>query len=152
MESKIPFDFLPDYTLPNKSEVMKRIVNLVRIAYEEDVGTGDVTTNGTVDPNVMAVGSFLAKADGVVGGIHIAKLVFQMIDPELKAEFSHSDGDLVTNGTVFGTVQGCRRPLLVLIVADLCRTSTFFDPSRTVVLESHATYFWYCDADTSDGE
>ena len=59
------------------------------------VGTGDVTTNGllvtdstiaqnilslgTVDPNVMAVGSFLAKADGVVGGIHIAELVFQMV-------------------------------------------------------------------------
>jgi nicotinate-nucleotide pyrophosphorylase (carboxylating) len=67
---------------------------------------------GTVDPNVMAVGSFLAKADGVVGGIHIAKLVFQMIDPELKAEFSHSDGDLVTNGTVFGTVQGRAHSLI----------------------------------------
>ena len=97
------FDFLPDYTgqHTSKLKVMQRIYDLILRAYEEDVGPGDVTTNATVNRGVQAVGSFLAKADGCLSGLHIVRLVFEVIDPTLQVSFTvdgktYQDGSSVT--------------------------------------------------------
>ncbi len=109
---KWSFDFLPDLNQANKGDMMQQIYNLILIALEEDVGSGDITTNGTVPRDCQAVGSFLAKADGVLAGTHIARLVFEVIDPTLVVEFSVRDGDALCKGLHFGTVRGSAWALL----------------------------------------
>lgn len=113
------FDFLPDYTgqHTSKLKVMQRIYDLILRAYEEDVGPGDVTTNATVNRGVQAVGSFLAKADGCLSGLHIVRLVFEVIDPTLQVSFTvdgktYQDGSSVTKGTIFGVVTGSAHALI----------------------------------------
>jgi nicotinate-nucleotide pyrophosphorylase (carboxylating) len=56
---------------------------------------------------------FLAKETGVLAGLKVADVVFEMVDPRVVVEWTMADGDRVTKGTYFGTVKGkCRASTL----------------------------------------
>ena len=57
---------------------------LIDLALAEDIGGGDITSESLIPANLQAKTSILAKADGVLAGIDLAKLVFIKIDPDLK--------------------------------------------------------------------
>lgn len=79
----------------------------------EDIGRGDITTSSTVPPDVRGAGRFLAKEDLVICGLEVAETVFVHLDAEIsEIETQYSDGDEVTNGTVFGTLKGFADVLL----------------------------------------
>ena len=52
----------------------------LRIALIEDVGREDVTTLATVDPDAEGTGTFLAKADGILAGIEVARHAFSTFE------------------------------------------------------------------------
>ena len=52
------------------------IDKIITLAIEEDVEKGDVTTNSLVPESTLAVAEMTAKADGVISGIYIARMVF----------------------------------------------------------------------------
>ena len=80
----------------------------------EDIGRGDITTTATVPPETRGLGRFLAKEDLVLCGLDVAEAVFFHLDPDSsEIETSHSDGDLITSGTVFATLKGFADVLLV---------------------------------------
>ncbi len=79
----------------------------------EDIGRGDLTTSSTVPPDVRGMGRFLAKEYLVICGLEVAEAVFLHLDPDIsEIESSHSDGDEVEEGTVFGTLKGYADVLL----------------------------------------
>jgi len=79
----------------------------------EDLGSdGDITTLSTIDINDTAVAKFLAKANGVIAGLHVAEMVFKLIDPNLIVEWDKKDGDRVTFGDFFGSVSGNTRSIV----------------------------------------
>ena len=41
---------------------------LIDLAFEEDIGIGDITTEATVPPAQEGIGTLLAKSDGIVAG------------------------------------------------------------------------------------
>ena len=88
------------------------IKKLIELALQEDIGTGDITT----EPLIPALGeglfSFEAKEAFVVAGIDIVKAVFHEIDPALELAFNCGDGEPVTAGTRFGTVRGSMASIL----------------------------------------
>ncbi|KAK9919082.1 hypothetical protein WJX75_009257 [Coccomyxa subellipsoidea] len=87
---------------------------IVRLALEEDsAGIGDVTTLSTIPADTKAVASFLAKADGVLAGLAVAGKVCAAVDPELELMWTQKDGDFVVKGTIFGSVHGAARSILV---------------------------------------
>jgi nicotinate-nucleotide pyrophosphorylase len=53
------------------------VVRAVRLALEEDLGSGDLTTLACVDEGRMAAGSFLAREPLVVAGIELLPLIYQ---------------------------------------------------------------------------
>ena len=71
------------------------MVNLVRRALEEDVGTGDVTALATVSAGAMGKARILAREPLVVAGLPIAEMVFSALDPGMSVEFLAQDGDCV---------------------------------------------------------
>ena len=81
-------------------------------ALAEDIGPGDVSALSTIPADRQADAYFLLKEDGVVAGLAVAERVFAKVDPELRVEWSASDGDRLTAGTRFGTVEGPARSLL----------------------------------------
>jgi nicotinate-nucleotide pyrophosphorylase (carboxylating) len=59
---------------------------LVEGALAEDIGTGDVTTSATVDPEASARALITQKAPGVIFGLEAAETAFVLLDPQAEFE------------------------------------------------------------------
>jgi len=83
-------------------------------ALAEDYGIhGDVTSLSTIRADSRSVGKFVAKQDGIISGLEIAKHVYARVDPlKVKCEFHVKDGDFVKKGSVIGEVKGNTRSIL----------------------------------------
>lgn len=89
-----------------------RCEEFVRRALEEDIGSGDVTTLWIVPPEVWLRGRFLVKEAGVVAGLAVAGLVFELLDPEVRFRPLVEDGTAVRSGHVVAEVEGPGRAVL----------------------------------------
>jgi nicotinate-nucleotide pyrophosphorylase (carboxylating) len=86
---------------------------LINLAFEEDVGIGDITTEATVPPEREGIGTLLAKSDGIVAGLPVAERVFAKLDGTLAFRPVVSDGDAVEAGTPIAEVQGSAKTILI---------------------------------------
>lgn len=68
---------------------------IIRKSLEEDIGSGDITTNYLDLEPMTTTAYMIAKADGVLAGIDVAKAVFRMLDKDLKITLYRKDGDTV---------------------------------------------------------
>ena len=59
---------------------------LIQTALREDWNTGDITTMSTVQPGTVIKGNFIAKAEGILCGIDVAKAVFAYVDAGVKLD------------------------------------------------------------------
>jgi len=80
--------------------------DLVERALDEDLSGGDITTGPLVPPHTRGRAGFMVKAQGVLAGIEIARLVFTKIDPFLKFSALIQDGSKVKPGDIVATVEG----------------------------------------------
>jgi nicotinate-nucleotide pyrophosphorylase (carboxylating) len=85
---------------------------LIDMALEEDIGGGDVTTESLIPETLQAKTTILAKAEGVLAGIDLAKLVFIKVDPDLKFKVLLKDGVKLKPGDIIATVSGNARSVL----------------------------------------
>lgn len=88
------------------------LLRLVDAALAEDVGPGDWTTQWTVADHVRARGRVMARAPGVVAGVHLSAAVFQRLDADLDIAVHREDGDAVQPGETILTATGRARPIL----------------------------------------
>jgi nicotinate-nucleotide pyrophosphorylase (carboxylating) len=89
------------------------VEQLLRLALEEDIGAGDITTLGTISETAVGKGLFRAKRDGVVAGLILLERVFAILDPRVRVTCLARDGDSVAKGTVVAEVEGPARALLL---------------------------------------
>jgi nicotinate-nucleotide pyrophosphorylase (carboxylating) len=85
---------------------------LAQRAVDEDVGTGDVTTNATVTPGARAHALINQKAPGAIYGLDIAEATFALLDPEARFERLAREGDWREEGGPVLSVEGSARALL----------------------------------------
>jgi len=85
---------------------------VIRRAIEEDIGSGDITTDNIIEEHNNGIGVVVAKEEAVVAGLKVAEKVFDEIDSELKFERKKDDGDVVKRGDVAATVTGEIRSIL----------------------------------------
>ena len=86
---------------------------LIDLAFEEDIGIGDITTEATVLPEREGIGTLLAKSGGVVAGLPVAERVFAKLDATLAFRSLVNDGDTVEAGTSIAEVQGSAKTILI---------------------------------------
>ncbi|MGO4548701.1 carboxylating nicotinate-nucleotide diphosphorylase [Paenibacillus sp. 2TAB23] len=79
----------------------------------EDIGSGDITTETTIPRDSRSKAVIHVKESGIVAGIPIAKLVFEVVDASLVFQPHVNDGDHVVKGTVLATVEGSTHSLLI---------------------------------------
>lgn len=89
-------------------ELIERIKSWLR----EDVGAGDVTSSVTIPAGHQSKAVIHAKDNGIIAGITVAELVFQVVDPTIVFKPMVQDGDLVTTGTILAEVEGSTHRLL----------------------------------------
>ncbi|MDG0993018.1 MAG: carboxylating nicotinate-nucleotide diphosphorylase [Luminiphilus sp.] len=87
------------------------IQQLVDLALEEDIGSGDITAE-LVQSNSLAKASVVTREAGVLCGSIFVNAVFSTLDPDITIEWFKSDGDsLEPNDTLF-SVSGNARKIL----------------------------------------
>ncbi len=86
---------------------------LIDLAFEEDIGIGDITTEATVLPEREGIGTLLAKSGGVVAGLPVAERVFAKLDATLAFRSLVNDGDAVEAGMSIAEVQGSAKTILI---------------------------------------
>ena len=87
--------------------------DLVRRAIEEDIGSGDVTSEATIPPAQLARGVFLAKCECVLAGIDVALETFHQLDPSVTSTLRRRDGERCEAGEAIAEVVGRARVLLM---------------------------------------
>jgi nicotinate-nucleotide pyrophosphorylase (carboxylating) len=104
------------YTLAQKLKMNPvlplEISDYIRRALEEDIGSGDVTTDTIVPAHASLRGRIVAKQDGVIAGLEVAKHVMLALSQRVTFVTSISDGSNVSRGTVLAEIEGSARALL----------------------------------------
>lgn len=83
-----------------------QVEQIITLALNEDIGTGDITTLSTIPADKTALGRFVAKEDMILCGIDLAKHIFARVDPSIELKANFKDGDAVKKGDVIATVSG----------------------------------------------
>jgi nicotinate-nucleotide pyrophosphorylase (carboxylating) len=85
----------------------------VEIALEEDLASGDLTTEACIDPQARAVAHAVARKPMVACGEPVFARVFARVDPALTVEALVADGASVAAGTRLWSVRGRARSILM---------------------------------------
>ncbi|MBV1853457.1 carboxylating nicotinate-nucleotide diphosphorylase [Catellatospora tritici] len=87
---------------------------IVENALREDLGPDrlDVTGVATIPADQVDTAELIAREAGVVAGLAVAELVFELAGPGAEVTVQATDGDTVARGDVLATITGPTRTLL----------------------------------------
>ena len=87
-------------------EVSPEVQHLIDLALAEDQVFNDATTSALIRPNVWGVGTFHAKAHGILAGLDVALAVFHRVEPSVETEALMQDGHGLEPGSTIARVAG----------------------------------------------
>ena len=88
------------------------IDKLIDLGLEEDINTGDITTESIIPESMNAVATMTAKQEGVVSGIEIVKMVYDRFQDDVVFTPYFKDGDFVKKGEVILKIEATYPTLL----------------------------------------
>jgi len=93
-------------------ELAESLDRVVTAALAEDVGAGDLTTDGVVPAGARARAELLFKEPGVLCGVTAAARVFQTLDPSVTVEALVEEGARVPEPSAVARLEGPARAIL----------------------------------------
>jgi nicotinate-nucleotide pyrophosphorylase (carboxylating) len=88
------------------------MTEVVRLALEEDIGSGDVTSQACVPESQKARGRYLAREPLVIAGLGLLAEIYEMRGGVDELNILRRDGDACAKGEEFAVVTGRARTLL----------------------------------------
>ena len=88
------------------------INKLIDLGIEEDINTGDITTESIIPASMNAVATMTAKQDGVISGLEIVKMVYERFQSDVVFTPYFKDGDSVQKGDVILKIEATYPTLL----------------------------------------
>jgi len=98
--------------MDSENNYIKQAKILIELALNEDIGSGDITTDSLIDENEECDAYLIAKADGIISGLYVAQLVFKRLDPVLIWHPKLNNGDYIKSGEIIVEFKGNYRALL----------------------------------------
>ncbi|MCX5834331.1 MAG: carboxylating nicotinate-nucleotide diphosphorylase, partial [Deltaproteobacteria bacterium] len=95
-----------------ESSQRARIRQVIEAALDEDIGSGDVTTDAVLTGEEMGLARALVKGDTIIAGIEVFREVFLVQDPTLNVVLLKKDGEAARAGEVVAEVSGKLRSIL----------------------------------------
>jgi nicotinate-nucleotide pyrophosphorylase (carboxylating) len=92
-------------------DLNEEIIENVRAALAEDVGSGDITAQLLPD-NVMSTAQVITREKGVLCGTAWFEEVFKQLDPAIQVEWFAKDSDLIQPNQILVKMNGSARSLL----------------------------------------
>src|SRR6266511_4025189 len=94
------------------NKIEPEILACLKRALEEDIGTGDLTTDTIVPADAALRGQIIAKQAGIVAGLDIAEAVLLLLSGEINFRFNTIEGSQVDRSSIMADVSGPARALL----------------------------------------
>ena len=88
------------------------ITKLLDLGIEEDINTGDITTESIIPESMNAVATMTAKQEGVISGLEIVKMVYDRFQSDVVFTPYIKDGDQVKKGDVILKIEATYPTLL----------------------------------------
>ena len=133
-----------------------QLKKIVKLAIKEDLGKlGDITSNTVLTKRDKATFHFVSRAKGILCGINIAKIVYELLDDKIIFTSFKKDGDLIKKNEILAKVEG---PAISLLTGE--RTALNFlthlsgiatSTSMMVKLISHTDTKILCTRKTTPG-
>lgn len=93
-------------------EQYPQLERIIRLALDEDLGPGDVTTDAIIDSQTEGKASLIPREEVVLAGFPVFKRVFLRLCPEIEFEEYYEEGDLVPAGKRVCILKGQLSPIL----------------------------------------
>lgn len=97
---------------PIQFPVDSSVLRLIQFALREDIGTGDITSDLSIEPTTQGAARFLLKEEGVICGLPILPIVFRQLSDSVHLDILVEEGAYLPANTVIATVTG---PALALL-------------------------------------
>jgi nicotinate-nucleotide pyrophosphorylase (carboxylating) len=91
----------------------KALQALLPLAFAEDEGPGDITSEATLDAGDRSRGVLLCKEDGVLAGVPVMEAVFRFRGLAPRIEWLAAEGDMIRAGQPLARLEEETRGLLV---------------------------------------
>ena len=88
------------------------IDRLIDLAFEEDINTGDVTTDSIIPESMHAVATMTAQQEGVISGLEMVEKVFLKFQKDIVFVPYFKNGDFVKKGDVILRIEASYPTLL----------------------------------------
>jgi len=90
----------------------EKIDTLIQLSIQEDIGTGDVTTENIIPDSLIVEGVFIAKESGVIAGLPVVEYFFSKLDKGVSLKQNVRDGTFVKKGENIASIKGSAKTLL----------------------------------------
>lgn len=84
----------------------------IKLAYLEDVKTGDITTEAVIPRGRKGLAIVTAKSEGVLSGVEAFKYAFKLASPIIDVTFHHREGERFKLKEKIATIKGPSQALL----------------------------------------
>ena len=91
---------------------IEKINALIQLAIQEDIGTGDITTENLIPDSLIAKGAFIAKGNGVIAGLPVVEYFFSRLDTDVSLQQRIKEGTFVNKGETIANIKGSAKTLL----------------------------------------
>lgn len=96
----------------NSTLDMIKVDKIIKEALNEDMPTGDVTTDNLIPDGHQSKAMFIAKEDGVISGVEVVKRVFELLGGKVNIKFYKKDGDKVSKLDTIAKIEGDTKTIL----------------------------------------
>jgi nicotinate-nucleotide pyrophosphorylase (carboxylating) len=101
-----------EFYLAMDDQMRDKIIECIERALQEDLQSGDVTSEAIVPPDAEMSGRIIAKQDGVIAGLDVAQATFFLVDERIELVAHVDEGAEVESHQVLATVSGPARAML----------------------------------------
>jgi nicotinate-nucleotide pyrophosphorylase (carboxylating) len=132
-------------------ELPAQVIKLIELAIDEDLGTGDLTSEAVLDDDLKGRAVIEARAPLVCCGLEVAREVFERIEPAVVFSFLRAEGEEAAGGDTLAELEGPVKGLLAgertalnflqrtCGIATLSRNYAVLAGGRAVILDSRKT-------------
>jgi nicotinate-nucleotide pyrophosphorylase (carboxylating) len=89
-----------------------KLTDLIELAYQEDIPSGDVTTESLQLTGVPSSAKLIAKQDLVLSGSELFSLCFLHMDPQSSVKWYFKDSEIVLSGQTVASVKASNLQML----------------------------------------
>ena len=89
-----------------------KIPEIIKNTLQEDIGSGDHSSLAAIPETAKGKMKLLAKENGIIAGIEVAKEVLRQVNPSIAMKCFKSDGDEITIGDIVFELEGPARSML----------------------------------------